>query len=56
MIGKLLSLPIKILNIPARATEKIVAKMGGDDDIQEDRRVLSAPLQALSDAIEEIDK
>lgn len=55
VIGKLLSLPFKIANIPARAVEKVVGGMCGQDDIPEEERFLSMPLKKLCDAIEEID-
>lgn len=55
MFGKLLSLPIKILNIAPRTAEKILDGMVGTETPKEDR-ILSAPLRALSDAIEEIDE
>lgn len=56
MIGKLLSLPVKILNIPARAFEKTVAAASGEDDIRKEDRILSKPLEKLAEAIEEIDR
>lgn len=56
MIGKLFALPFKILNVPFRATEKIIGKMCGEDDIPKSDRVLSKPLEAVSEAIEEIDE
>lgn len=50
MIGKLLSLPFKILNIPARTFEKIIG------DPRKEDRIISKPLSDLADAIEEIDE
>ncbi len=50
MIGKLLALPIRILNVPARAFEKLVG------DVPKDDRILSKPLNDLAEAIEEIDE
>lgn len=44
--GKLFSIPVKIVNVPFVVIEKLVE----DDD-----EILSSPLKALSDAIEEID-
>ncbi len=52
MFGKLLSLPVRILNIPARVIEKTVDSMCGDETPKEDR-VFSAPLDAVAGAIEE---
>lgn len=53
-LGKLLSLPVRIANVPFRALEKTVAKLSGESDIREDERVLSKPLDALAEAIEEV--
>lgn len=47
MFGKLLSLPVRLLNIPARALEKLVG------DIPKEDRVISKPLDNLAEAIEE---
>lgn len=55
-LGKLLALPVKILNVPARALEKTVAAMSGDDDIPKSDRIISKPLEKLAEAIEEIDQ
>lgn len=55
MLGKLFSLPVKILNIPLRAIEKVVDSVRGDETPKEDR-VLSKPFEKLSEAIEEIDE
>lgn len=55
MFGKLLGLPFRILNAPIRAGEKIVAGICGEDDIKKEDRIMSKPLKALSDALEEID-
>lgn len=46
IFGKLFSIPVKVVNVPLVAIEKLVE----DDD-----EILSTPLKALSDAIEEID-
>lgn len=56
MIGKLFSLPVKILNIPARALEKTFAAACGEEDIRKEERILSKPLEKLAEAIEEIDE
>jgi hypothetical protein len=47
MFGKLLALPVRILNIPARAMEKLVG------DQEKEDRVISKPLELLAEAIEE---
>ncbi len=48
MIGRLLALPVRILNVPARAMEKLL-----DEEDRKEDRVLSAPLESLAKAIEE---
>ncbi len=48
MIGKLLAAPVRLLNVPLRAAEKIV-----DPDDRKDDRILSVPLEAVAEAIEE---
>lgn len=47
MIGKLLATPVRLLNTPMRAVEKMV----GDDDKRD--RVLSQPLESLAESVEE---
>lgn len=47
MIGKLLATPVRLLNMPMRAVEKMV----GDDDKRD--RILSQPLESLADSVEE---
>lgn len=52
LIGELLAMPVRVLNIPIRAVELLVdpdSKRGDDDN------ALSGPLEALAQAIEEID-
>lgn len=56
MFGKLFSLPVKILNIPFRTIEKVIGSAEGTGDIPKEDRILSKPLECLSDAIEELDK
>lgn len=55
MLGKLLALPVRILNVSFRTLEKIVGKAGGGDDIPKEDRIVSKPLEALAEAIEDID-
>jgi hypothetical protein len=55
MLGKLLSLPVRILNIGPRAVEKLVDGMCGSDTPKSER-ILSKPLEVLAEAIEEIDE
>ena len=52
MIGRLLALPVRLLNIPARTIEKFVDTATGDETPSEDR-ALSGPLEALAKALEE---
>lgn len=49
MLGKLLAAPVRLLNVPARAVEKLL----DDDDDHPDDRVLSAPMESVAKAIEE---
>lgn len=53
LFGKILSAPIRILNVPARVVEKIVDPNSKLDDKD---NVLSMPLEKLAQAIEEVDK
>ena len=54
-IGKILSLPVKVLNVPFRAVEKVFDSICGQE-MPESDRVISLPLKALADALEEIDE
>jgi hypothetical protein len=56
MIGKLLAFPFRLANAPIRAGEKLLAAMSGEEDIPKERRVLSAPLEKLAEAIEEVEE
>ena len=47
MLGKLLALPIRLLNVPARSIEKLL----GDDDPED--RIISQPLESVAKAVEE---
>ena len=53
IFGKLLSTPIRILNVPARASEKFVDPDSSRDD---DENILSKPLESLAKALDEVDK
>ena len=55
MLGRLLSIPIRVLNIPFRAVEKGIAAMCGEEDLRTESRIISKPLDILADAIKEID-
>jgi hypothetical protein len=56
LFGKLLSLPIKIVNTPLKVAEDVLEEVtGGKDSLSEDRRLLSKPLDYLAEHIEEID-
>lgn len=52
MFGKLLALPVRLLNVPARAAEKLAGYMTDTGD-EKDDRVLSAPLESVAEAVEE---
>lgn len=47
MIGKILSIPVDILNIPAKVADRFI----GDDE-----GIFSAPLDAVSEFLKDIDK
>ena len=47
-IGKCIALPVRILNIPARALENLV-----DEDTPREDRFISKPLDVFADAIED---
>lgn len=53
MFGKLLALPVRLVNVPIRTIEKIFANACGDDDIHSENRIASKPIEALAQAIEE---
>lgn len=48
MFGKLLSLPIRIVNIPFRFMEKLVC------DPPKHERIMSKPLSDLAEVVEEV--
>ncbi len=47
MLGKLLALPIRLLNVPARSLEILL----GEDDPED--RIISQPLESVAKAVEE---
>ena len=53
LLGRILSVPFKVANVPFRAMEELVDAADGTPSRKEDR-ILSAPLKAVSDAVEEI--
>ena len=55
MFGKLFSSAVKLINAPIDATEKLVGRLSGEDDMSEDDKIASAPLRALADALREVD-
>jgi hypothetical protein len=50
MFGKILATPVRIVNAPLRAMEKIV-----DPADREEDRIASRPLEAVAEALEEVD-
>jgi hypothetical protein len=52
LIGELLAVPIRILNIPARVIEKLIDE---DSRLDDEDNILSRPLEKLAQAIEEAD-
>ena len=53
LFGELLSMPVRILNIPNRAIELLVDPESERDD---EDNLLSKPLETIAKAIEEIDE
>ena len=49
LIGNLLSLPVRVLNIPARVMEDLT-------DTDDDDRILSKPLDVLANEVEKVDE
>ncbi len=52
IFGKILSTPVRILNVPARAIEKLVDSESKCDDKD---NVLSKPLESIAKALDEVD-
>jgi len=52
LLGTLLASPIRILNVPARAIEKLVDE---DSRLDDEDNILSKPLEKLAQVIEEVD-
>lgn len=52
IFGELLSLPVKLANVPFEAAERV---FNGGDKVDEEDRVISAPLKILSDTLETFD-
>lgn len=50
MLGRLLAMPIRILNVPVRTVEKLVDREG---EVHTQDLVLSRPLEELAEAVEE---
>lgn len=53
LLGKILSIPVRVANIPMRAVEIAFDCIDGEETKKEDR-LLSAPLDAVAEAIEEV--
>jgi hypothetical protein len=54
LFGKILSLPVRIVNAPIRAAGKGMDYLCGDEH-SDGKSLLSMPLDKLAEAIEEID-
>jgi len=52
-LGKLIALPIDIVNAPLRAMEMLVDSYDNGPPTEEKDRVVSTPLRILADAVEE---
>ena len=53
ILGKILSTPVRILNVPFRAIEIAI---GQDNELGDDDNILSRPLESVAEALDEIDK
>jgi len=53
LLGDLLSLPVRIVNVPIRAVENLC---NGGDPMPEDERIFSKPLDVLADEIKDVDE
>jgi hypothetical protein len=53
LFGSLLAMPVRILNIPARAMERLV---DSESELYDEDNALSRPLEKLAQAIEEVDE
>jgi hypothetical protein len=52
LLGSILSLPLRIVNAPIRATENLLSV---DEEPQDEDRVFSRPLEELAKEIQRID-
>ena len=53
LLGKILSTPVRILNMPFRAVEKIIAPDSKRDD---EDNIISKPLESIENALDEVDE
>ena len=53
LLGKLLSAPVRLLNVPSRLIEKLVDP---DSELDDEDNILSKPLEKLAQSLEEVDK
>ena len=53
LLGKLLSTPVRILNVPNRMIEKLI---DSDSELGDDDNILSTPLERLAESLDEIDE
>lgn len=51
MIGKLLSLPFKVVNAPLKAVENLMV----DEEVEDEDRFVSKPLDSIAKELEKID-
>jgi len=52
LFGRLLALPVRLVNAPVRAVEDLISI----DKPREDERIFSCPLDALADELDKIDE
>ena len=55
LLGKVISLPVRVVNLPAQVIDSAADVLdGGDGRVDDDERVVSAPLDATADFIETV--
>jgi hypothetical protein len=54
LFGELLSLPLKVVNVPLRAAENVMSGDVTGKNTDEDDRILSLPIKAITDELEKL--
>ena len=52
LLGDLLAIPVKIINVPIRTMENLISD---EDNLKEHDRLLSVPLNKLAEELKKID-